>query len=166
MKNLLFLLVIPISICSCSTVQKTATIKTQRIQANEITHIPVVADLEVSETKVIGIAEGKSSELTSTKLMAIKDALNKADADILVEPIFESENNGLTVKVKVTGWPASYKNFRSITNDDIALIQAGKGVNTNDRLISNQNGNSKKIGQALGITTGAALILSLILLMQ
>jgi hypothetical protein len=66
------------------------------------------------------------TNIESLKVLAMNDAIKTAGADILVEPTFEivSENNKTTVTV--TGFPATYTNFRSITNDDVPLLEVGQ----------------------------------------
>jgi uncharacterized Fe-S cluster-containing radical SAM superfamily enzyme len=50
---------------------------------------------------------------------AIKNALNAANADVLVEPQFTVEGNGNAIKITVKGYPAKYENFKSAEPSDI-----------------------------------------------
>lgn len=59
------------------------------------------------------------------KQNAVANALKKASADVLVEPIFETEISGGRISVIVTGWSANYKKFRSINVEDAQLLQVG-----------------------------------------
>jgi len=42
-----------------------------------------------------------------------------------VEPVFVIQPVGSRVNVTVTGFPASYKNFRAATQADLPLLEAG-----------------------------------------
>ena len=110
---------------SCGTT-KASTTKSMDIYGSGVIQKPVVVDLNVSQTRVNGYAkEGSSESLETIKQKAINDALKKANADVLIEPKFDIETkNGSTTAV-VSGWPATYNNFRSITAEDIPLLEAG-----------------------------------------
>ncbi len=87
---------------------------------------PVIVDLNVSQTRVTGYAKESSSEsLETVKQKAVGDALKKANADVLVEPKFDTETKSGYTTAFVSGWPATYTNFRAITPDDIPLLEAG-----------------------------------------
>ncbi|MFM8949194.1 MAG: hypothetical protein ACKOKB_00255, partial [Bacteroidota bacterium] len=123
--NFLSAFVLTILFASCS-VTRTKTTKTTDIYGSGVIQKPVVVDLDVSDQKVSGTATASSSSLsTDIKSLAVNDALKKANADVLVEPKFETETIGGKTTATVTGWPASYKNFRSIKSEDIPLLQAG-----------------------------------------
>jgi hypothetical protein len=89
---------------------------------------PVIVDLEVKENKVTGVATGNTDVVSSTivKQEAIADAVKKANADILVEPMFITETVDRKITVTVTGFPANYKNFRPIKQEDIPLLNTGR----------------------------------------
>lgn len=85
---------------------------------------PVLVDLDVKEKKATGIANAKKRiPLEIIKQNAIANALKNENADALVEPIFETEVYRRNITVTVTGWPAIYKNFRSIQAEDVPLLQ-------------------------------------------
>jgi hypothetical protein len=98
-----------------------------------VTHIPVTADLDVQGTKTQGFysGAGKYDKATKTysfnedacKNLAVQNAIERAGADILIEPMFAIETVGGTITVKVTGYPATYKNFRSATLKDKELLE-------------------------------------------
>lgn len=107
-------------------VQKTSTVKVFDIYGSGVIQIPVVADLDVKDLKVTGVAHASSSvHLEVVKTRAVADALKNAKADVLVEPKFETETKAGKTTAIVTGWPANYINFRPIEFDDIELIKAG-----------------------------------------
>lgn len=90
---------------------------------------PMMADLEVSQTKVTGsfsvfkkqlgfIRWRAASMKTNTyRLNAVYDALQSVKADVLLFPQYEvvkTEGMGDGITVTVTGYPGIYKNFRPI----------------------------------------------------
>lgn len=110
---------------SCGTT-KTSTTKSLDIYGSGVIQKPVVVDLNVSQTKVTGYAKGSSREsLETIKLKAVGDALKKANADVMVEPKFDTETKGGYTTAYVSGWPATYSNFRPIATEDIPLLEAG-----------------------------------------
>jgi hypothetical protein len=126
MKKLFAIVVSSIVLYSCSSMQKTSTAKTMDIYGGGVLHFPVVADLDIRETKTSGSKAGTTStSLDLLKVEAIAAALKAANADVLIEPSYQIETEGSRVTVSVTGWPASYKNFRKLQLADTALIKAG-----------------------------------------
>lgn len=89
---------------------------------------PVVGELDVDIEKVQGKAtdSGTNVDVSNLKVLAVQNASEKADADILVEPIFEVSEEGSKVTVTAGGFPAKYTDFRQITEDDIPLLKAGQ----------------------------------------
>ena len=102
---------------------------------------PIVADLNVQQTRIthkevfannirqIDVEHPRSegSEISYIKNYTLTRAAKKYNADVIVAPTFEvstSEDNK-TVTVEVTGYPASYSNFRKATNADLDLIEHG-----------------------------------------
>lgn len=80
---------------------------------------PLIADLNVSSTK-ISFTLGVTQELLRTDIenmisAAVKEALlknNNADVLIGMEYQIKYNNNGVIESISVTGYPATYKNFR------------------------------------------------------
>ncbi len=127
MKNYLFVFISISSLflVSCATL-KTSTSKSLDIYGSGVIQKPVVADLNVVQTKVTGFAkETASQSVESIKQKAVADALKKSSSDVLIEPKFETETKGGYTTATVTGWPATYSNFRVISPDDVPLLQAG-----------------------------------------
>lgn len=129
MKTHILLLAIIVStfLSSCAVVNKTNTIKKMDIYGAGVIQKPVIVDLDVKETKVSGTVTGGTynSEIEPLKHLAVADLLKKENADVLVEPKFEIETSGGQLTVTVTGWPATYTNFRPITKDDVELMKVG-----------------------------------------
>ena len=86
-------------------------------------HIPVIADLDVSQNRVTGTAFGQNDSFDVLRVRAVNNALSANNADVLLEPRFSFNSSASGTTVTVTGFPANYRNFRSITERDSALIE-------------------------------------------
>jgi hypothetical protein len=89
-----------------------------------VMHYPVIADLDVKNTKVTESVNGPSKDLEKLKVEAVNKAVKTAAADLLVEPVYEVEGTGRNVVVTVTGFPATYKNFRPAAETDLPMMEA------------------------------------------
>ena len=106
-----------LSLGGCTTVIKTNTVKGLEIKPGAVASV-TVADLEVSEQKVIGVAKGTLLPPIITKETltqgAITDAVMQHEgADVLVGITIFTEQDKREMTVTVTGYPARYKNFRA-----------------------------------------------------
>ncbi|MEZ4916865.1 MAG: hypothetical protein R2836_07745 [Chitinophagales bacterium] len=154
MKNIFFFFVGIILLNSCKTT--TGVYKAyykdanaQNVSNSTIIQSPVLVDLEVDENKVKGTFEKDSVSVTYAKNMALNNALDKAKADVLVEPIYETEIVNQNVKVNVTGFPAKYKNFRKPEAGDTTLLNwVGKG-SYNTSIMLRQESYNKEINENL-----------------
>ncbi len=122
MKKYTLLIVTLLVMTSCN-VTRTSTAKSLDIHGIAM-HIPVVADLNVKQEKVSASIEFQGSVTKALKDRVIAEALKKSNSDILIEPNFEIEK-GVSSKITVTGFPASYKNFRNATKEDLELLKIG-----------------------------------------
>ena len=100
---------------------------------------PIVADLSVTSQR-IAHSETFENALTqedidnpsySAEINYLKDyTLTRAaelnNADIILVPIYnvKTSDDMKTITVKVTGYPATYTNFRKATNADLELIRS------------------------------------------
>ena len=103
-------------VTSCTTVKKTAT--TQDVST--VGAAGGVADVVVSHKK-IGFSSavprrGRRGGSNSVKATAVAEALKaNGNADILVNPQFDMKiRRGSIREITVTGYPATYKNFRKL----------------------------------------------------
>ena len=110
---------------SCAVLSKTETAKTTGIYGPGVLQYPVLADLDVKESKVTGTATGRSSATADVKNLAVADAIKKANADVLVEPVFDLQTKGSTVTANVSGFPGTYKNFRPVSQSDLPMLETG-----------------------------------------
>lgn len=127
MKTIVTGLVIVIVFASCSSTKSTTnTAKTLNIYGSGVIQKPVIVDLDVKQTKVTATVNGKlGSNIEALKAEAVSVAVKNAQADVLVEPTYTIVSNRGTSTVTVSGFPATYKNFRDITLEDVPLIKAG-----------------------------------------
>ncbi len=110
---------------SCSTTT-TMTSKRMDIYGSGVIQHPVVAELDVKDIKVTGNAQSSStSSVADVRNNAIADALKNANADVLIEPVFETETRQGVTSVKVTGFPGTYTGFRLATPEDVPLLDMG-----------------------------------------
>jgi hypothetical protein len=150
-------------LASCSVIRSHTT-KMTEIYGSGVMQKPTLVDLEVKDTKAIGTATSSSGEpLLITKNNAVYDALKNANADVLIEPIFDTETSNGKTKVTVSGYPAYYKNFRPMVDKDTALIKAGIMQKTSTYELPTEakkkGGGSPVLGALAGI--GLALLLAM-----
>jgi hypothetical protein len=166
MKNqFLFLALIVLSgLTSCSSF-KSSTTKSMGIYGAGIIQKPVLVDLDVKGTRVTGMANGLTNKnLEMVKQDAVADALKKADADILVEPKFETAIRNGHISVTVTGFPATYKNFRSITAEDVELLAVGhtQKADVYEPVVTQKKGSGALVLGLLAAITSVILIIPLL----
>jgi hypothetical protein len=144
---------------SCSVTQKTT--KSGYADGPNVVQKPVVADLQVSETKVSGTATGKRSQgIGDVKQLAIADALLKSNADVLIEPRYEIKSTFSYITVNVTGYPATYKNFRPMEIGDTLFVGQDEAVRKPIGLGSfEKNSNGMGAGTKAIILSGSGLAL-------
>ena len=126
MRKIIYLIVIFAFMTSCIMKKtETATTKTLDINGAGVILKPTIVDLDVNGAKVSGRAVAKFGEnIEDVKTLLVAEVLRKANADVLVEPryAFETVNNETTISV--SGYPATYKNFRPIKEEDLKLIKS------------------------------------------
>ncbi len=141
-----------LSLGSCS-VQKSVTAKSMDIYGSGVIHKPVIADLEVSSTKVTGTYNVINGTLfDAAKNEAIALLIKDNNADVIVEPKFELVQTMGSSKITITGFPATYKNFRPIEKADIELLNVGivqKAKVEEPKTVKKKNGILIGIGTAL-----------------
>ncbi|MCR4964284.1 MAG: hypothetical protein K6A41_01355 [Bacteroidales bacterium] len=133
-KHLLYSLslVIALLVTSCST---SKVVSTSRIL--EPTTNPVYADLDIKTQKVTGVFnyECKKNAPVNEKEMrdnAVYVALKDLNADVLVAPMYQINTKVMGKKyvtVTVSGYPAFYKNFRSVEPAEFASLETVESNN-------------------------------------
>ena len=124
-QSILFVIAAYFLLSSCAVVTSN-TVKTQDVYETGVLHSTVVANLDVKAAKVTGTAMGQSTEVAKLKTDAAAQAIEKAGADILVEPRYKIETVSSRTTVTATGYPATYKNFRTMTEEDKELLKRGQ----------------------------------------
>lgn len=121
------LIIISIVVASCSSLKSTTnTAKTLNVYGAGVIQKPVIVELDVKQTKVTATVTGKlGSNTEALKAEAVSAAIRNSGADVLVEPTYNIVTNRGTTTVTVSGFPATYKNFRDIKMEDVPLIKAG-----------------------------------------
>ncbi len=160
-KQALFLVIAVTFLVSSCSVLKTETSKTLDIYGAGVVQTPVLVDLDVQQSKITGTAINSNLEIA--KLDAISDAIGKANADVLVEPTFKTVTSNGKTTATVVGFPATYKNFRTITEKDIELLKAGviQKAEVHEPQISTKSKN--RSGVLWGILAVAAAVGGLVL---
>ena len=128
---LFFAIIATFVLSSCSSLQRTTSVKTIDITNVGVIQKPVIVDLVVDQTKVRGTATGSNTSggVTVVKSEAVKDALSKAgQADVLIEPDFTITTRNANITVEVTGFPATYKNFRTIEEQDAVWLENSQNI--------------------------------------
>ena len=153
--QLLIVLCATVFMASCSSVAKYSTAKTIDIKPTVIQK-PTVADIQVNEKKVTGTHSGKikTTSLETIQNEAVASALKSANADILVEPRFDTTIDGSLTTVVVSGFPATYKNFRTMKDEDIPLMKIGAVRHVNTFIPPTVTSKKPKVGKIVLITLG------------
>lgn len=121
-----------LALSSCSTITHTSQTAAVDTQVYNLT----VADMKVAAKKDSVTVDWKWNPLSTISLSAQKETathtlLGKSEADVLVEPEYIVKRRGLFRggSVTVTGYPATYSNFRAMTADDAEKIATINGDN-------------------------------------
>lgn len=132
-RNLLAVCFAALLVSSCTTVTHTSQTAAVDTQLYNLT----VADMNVAAKKDSVTLDWAWNPLSTVSLSAQKESathalLEKSDADVLVEPEYIVHRRGLFRggSVTVTGYPATYSNFRTMTSEDaqnIATISGNMG---------------------------------------
>jgi len=126
MIKIIYLIVISAFMTSC-IIKKTDTATTKILYVNGVGIIqnPTIVDLDVNGAKVSGRAVAKFGEnIEDVKTLLVAEVLRKANADVLVEPRYVIETINNESIITVSGYYATYKNFRPIKEEDIKLIKS------------------------------------------
>ena len=122
----LFILSSALAVASCGMKTTTNTAKTLRVYGSGVIQKPVIVELDVKQTKVTATVTRKlTTNMETLKAEAVSLAVKNAGADVLVEPTYTIVSNRTTSTVTVSGFAATYKNFRDIKMEDVPLIKAG-----------------------------------------
>lgn len=150
-------------IASCTT-QHAITTKTTDIYGAGVMQKPVLVDMDVKEEKVTATINARGKKVSDDiKNQVLAEAIKKSNADVLVEPRFETDIKGRKMTVTVTGFPATYKNFHTIKQDEVELLKLGKvkEVETMDAIQTKSKGGKLVLAVGLGIVLVVSLIIAI-----
>jgi hypothetical protein len=166
-KNLLFIAIIACAMLSTGCASKIRSVKKIDISHGGVIQKPVIADLTVGQTKVQGTAQGKGN-VETIKAEAVRDALIKAgNADVMIEPDFSISIKGMNAQVEVTGFPGTYKNFRTIEDNDSVWLESMEGIyqariyDPTDKQTTVQRSNKGRVWYYIG--AGVLVVIAFIL---
>ena len=152
---------------SCAPSQyRTYASKTTNIYGYGVHQLPLVAELEISETRVNTTITRKNMALSKMKIEAVEILMDSLDLDMLVEPRFSSTQNGYHTTLTTSGYPAKYFNFHTLDTSEVALLEAGilHVIPTKEVRIEENTSKSKKgFGAFIGII-GATIVTALLLI--
>ena len=140
MKRFLIFAVIMLCLSSCALHRSTSA--TKNFVSKSPLEAPVVADLKVGEkiTYVYQPEVNQKRRLTRQQLLeeAVAEALLKnGNADVLLQPqyTFYYIEGQKFYKVIVSGYPATYFNFRNASSEDLNLIQTSSDLQPTPHMI-------------------------------
>lgn len=129
-RNLFIIALAVMALTSCTTISNTAYTQGVDTKICNMT----VADLEVDTVKAMNTVSWNWSllgcgSISDKKKNAEGELLIEKDADILVEPQYVVNRRGIFRggSLTVTGYPATYRNFRSMTQADAEMIATANG---------------------------------------
>lgn len=120
-------------LASCDTVQQSAD--TVKIDA-KVMQVPTVADLNVKTERVQATQTWKwkffsigQPSLAQRKKNLVYDIVSEAKADVLIEPQVRLTKKLFgTRTLTISGYPATYKNFRTPSEADLKAIRVANGM--------------------------------------
>jgi hypothetical protein len=162
--NLLLLVIITLFLNSCApTKTTTSTAKTIDVYGAGVVHLPVVVELEVNQEKFTTTVSGTAT-VDQLKNEALIKALKETKADVFVEPTYDVVINGMNKTVIIKGYPAFYKNFRTIVKDDVELLDIGVLQKAKTVQGTTQNETVKGKTMAAVIMTAAGIIATVLII--
>ena len=151
--------ILSMTFASCTTIKQDAsTVRTMDIYGPGVLQHPVIAEMDVQIKKVEGVARSDKLTVETLKILATRDALEHAGADILVEPSYRIESTARGTIVRVAGFPATYTNFRPLEYEDIPLVEAGQLHKANVEVARDLEIEEKSGGGVVLVVFAAALV--------
>jgi len=165
MKHINLIITLSILFLASCTTQHAITTKTTDIYGTGVIQKPVLVDMDVKEEKVTATINARGKKVNDDlKNQVLAEAIKKSNADVLVEPRFETDVKGRKITVTVTGFPATYKNFHTIKQDEVELLKLGKvkEVETMDGIQTKSKAGKVVLFLGLGIVLFTSLILAIL----
>lgn len=120
---------------SCSTIRKTSD---SVAVMTPVSTYPTVADLRIAPERVSKTITWKWNPFATTSLSTKKanttaELIQEAGADVLIEPEYIEQTSWLDIlggSLTVSGYPATFENFRKATAEDLEalkIVESHKG---------------------------------------
>ena len=116
-----------LTLSSCAVTQKTATASTTQVDT-KIYNV-TIADLDVKSERATATTQWQWNMFSTFSLSKVKkdaeaELLNATESDVIVEPRYEVERRGLFRggSITVSGYPARYCNYHTITESEAKAI--------------------------------------------
>ncbi|MDE6460824.1 MAG: hypothetical protein K2K52_08380 [Paramuribaculum sp.] len=139
-KSLIISALSALTLSSCAVTQRTNTASTVPVDA-KIYNV-TVADLDVQEQRATSTSNWKWNLFSSFSLSKVKknaeaELLKETGADVIVDPQYEVERRGALRggSVTVSGYPARYTNFHSITPAEATAIMDEKNPASKEKCL-------------------------------
>ena len=179
--NIFYLsLLIAVVMSSCSSFSKVEDAKSIEVYKPALTANPLITDLDIQDAKVSGAATGSTINVAKLKDEAIADAIKKSNSDVIIHPSYSVVSKSNKSTVTVTGFAATYKNFRPVAERDSIFFkpdnqlkdnQFTNNIANNDAKVKTEKKPVKKvkskqwIKKAVVIYIGVLVIATTIILM-
>lgn len=128
------IILLSLLISSCSSSYKVRTSRAQDVKRGDIIQMPTVVDLDVDATVVkrdtvwTTTPFRRGNTLKAQVNNVTYCLLNSVNADVLMQPSVAHDvtraNGIITHHLTVSGFPAHYRRFRTITLDDVKAINS------------------------------------------
>lgn len=129
MRNIILVLFIALVSTSCATLQKKTS--TSVAVDTKVAQFPTIADLDV-QSKVSKTVEWYWNPFEFMQISVKQrkenlkaDIVKEANADVLLEPqVTYTKTPFGKREIEITGYPATFKNFRKATSEDLEALKA------------------------------------------
>ena len=148
MKRLILTLSVAAMLSSCATTQIVQTTdymeSSARVLEPEQTMLltPVIADLQVSDTKVyyteteafanFEVTPNLINNISELKKIALSRAARAYKADVLVGTTIDIVTKNQRLEISISGYPAYYIKFRNATKADVELLKNARFLKSKD----------------------------------
>jgi len=149
-----------LALSGCATAIS-GTVRTSEVSGT-VSHQPVTSNLNVKSTRVTGQAKVGSAQEALGRNLAVRNALAAAQADVLVAPTYTLQVDGTVLTVTVTGYPATYAEFRNATPADLALLSTAPSARAEAATIDAAAATPAKKSGLLGVLMGAFVLIALV----
>ena len=162
----LWIFVCALAFTSCSTSRSTTyDYDYLMITKQGVIQRPLMADLEVRKDKIAVTKTFSNTTLDMAKQNIVKEFIKSASCDLVVQPSWDTEANAgigkTTIEITLSGFPASYKNFRNYEPKDSSLLIGRNYVLGPDMPVPTETSAIKKKGKGIGKVLGVLGLLAL-----